>query len=81
MIISSALASSPREQFSCSTYYIVTLLLLHYCYCVALCVGHVGAKSHIPLIEDATVMERWSKPRRRRECRFKKRECRYNYSV
>lgn len=59
MIISSALASSPREQFSCSTYYIVTLLLLHYCYCVALCMGHVGAKSHIPLIEDATVMERW----------------------
>lgn len=35
MIISSLLASSPREQFSCSTYYIGTLLLLHYCYSVA----------------------------------------------
>lgn len=39
MIISSPLASSHREQFSCSTYYIATLLLLHYCYSVAVRAG------------------------------------------
>lgn len=58
MIIFSPPAPSPREQFSCSSYYLVTLLLLHYCYNVALCVGHLGTWSHIPLIEDITVMEK-----------------------
>lgn len=57
MIISSPLAPSPREQFSCSSYYLVTLLLLHYCYIVvALCVGHMGTQRRIPLIEGTTVM-------------------------
>lgn len=39
-------APSPREQLSCSSYYLVTLLLLHYCYIVALRVGHMGTQPH-----------------------------------
>ena len=37
---------SPREQFSCSSYYLVTLLLLHYCYIGALYEDHMGTQLH-----------------------------------